>query len=191
MKLPANFAWIMTTGVLPKMIVEGLNLLGIQEIQGNENNPKIIEFAVELGVADIYTSDDKQPWCALSHCSVAKRAGKIISYPNRYDYLRALAFAKQPGLHPEQWELLDTKDAMFGDSLIFKRPEGGHLGMYIGESDTHYYVMGGNQNNMYGFTRVAKTRLVAVVRPKYHEIPSSVKKYFLSDTGTPVTANEK
>lgn len=190
MTLPPNFKWIETIGVLPKMIQEGIKVLGIKEIAGPANNPEIMRFALELGVADIYTSDDKQAWCALSHCGIAKRAGKIVTFTDRYDYLRALSFAKQYKIHPEQWELIDRDNAMFGDSMAFSREGGGHIFINVGESSTHYYGMGGNQANMYSFTRVSKDRLHSVLRPKYNVKPESVKKYILSDTGTPISTNE-
>lgn len=191
MNLPDNFKWIETIGVLPKMVSEGIKILGTKEIAGPANNPVIMALAAELGVGGIYTSDDKQAWCAIAHCGIARRSEKVVTFPDKYDFLRALAFAKQAKLNPRHWILVPNKDAMFGDSLVFKREEGGHVGMYIGESATHYYVMGGNQNNMYSFTRVAKDRLVAVIRPVYISVPASVKKYFLTDTGVPATTNEK
>lgn len=192
MALPQNFKWIEKLGVLPKMIVEGILMLGIQEIKGQKSNPLILKFAKDIGVDDIYKNDDTS-WCALAHNAIAKRSGKRIGFKkDKYDLLRALAFqAYGIDLFPDEWKVIPISEAMFGDTLIFKRPDGGHIGLYIGESKTHYYVMGGNQNNMYSFTRIAKERLVAVRRPAYNiGIPSSVKKYALNDTGVPVTTNE-
>lgn len=191
LKLPPNFIWINSIGTLPKMIEEGARILGVQEIPGPLMHPAIRQMAKELDLLDIYTSDDKMAWCALSHCAVANRAGKHIVFKDRYDYLRALSFAKL-GMSENisNWVIIDKADAMFGDSLIFKRLEGGHVGMYIGESLTHFYVMGGNQNNMYSFTRISKERLFAVRRPDYRAIPEACKKYQLTDTGVPSTSNE-
>lgn len=191
MTLPINFQWIQTIGILPKMIEEGIKLLGIKEIKGDKSNPEILKFAEEIGVAHIYKNDDVS-WCAVSHNAIAKRAGKKISYKDPYDYLRALSFRKNGiEVNVDDWDIVSIGDAMFSDTLIFKRPGGGHIGMYIGESGTHYYVMGGNQNNEYSFTRIAKERLVAVRRPVYKSgMPPSVKKYYLSDAGVPATTNE-
>lgn len=190
MALPANFKWLETVGTLPKMITEGLKLLGIREVPGAASNPEILKFASELGLQGIYKNDDTS-WCAVAHCSVAKRAGKQVRFIDPYDYLRAKAFSKLLQTNPDDWELIERIDAKLGDTLIFTRPGGGHIGLDIGESKTHFYVMGGNQNNMYSFTRVAKERLWAVMRPKYKiGMPASVKKYILNDTGVPVTSNE-
>lgn len=192
MSLPINFQWLNTIGVLPKMVAEGIKLLGIKEIPGAASNPKILEFAREIGVSAIYKNDDIS-WCALAHNAVAKRAGKAIyGYSDQWDLLRALKFLMNGvSINKDDWEVIDLDKAVLGDSLIFQRPEGGHIGTYIGENATHFYVMGGNQSNMYSFTRVAKTRLVGVRRPKYKIArPESAVKYFLNDTGIPVTSNE-
>lgn len=190
--LPKNFEWMNLIGALPKMITEGIALLGVKEISGAHSNPEILKFAKEIGVDGIYKNDDTS-WCAVAHNAVAKRAGKAIDgYADKYDLLRALAFQKQGvAFNTEDWDVVPVGEAMLGDTLVFKRPEGGHIGIYVGESATHYYVMGGNQNNMYSITRIQKGRLVAVRRPEYKiAMPESVKKYFLSDTGVPVTTNE-
>lgn len=192
MNLPQNFKWLEQIGVLPKMVQEGIKLLGIKEIKGSRSNPEILKFAQEIGAADIYKNDDTS-WCAVAHYAIIKRAGKPcdVGYRDKYDKLRAKAFAQLGTIiNKDAWVFVDQGDAQLGDTLIFTRPGGGHVGIYIGESKTHFYVMGGNQNNMYSFTRIAKYRLFAVRRPKYNIAPLSVKKYHLNDTGVPVTTNE-
>jgi cell wall-associated NlpC family hydrolase len=72
---------------------------------------------------------------------------------------------------------------MLGDTLVFKRPGGGHVGIYVGEDSQCYHVMGGNQSNAYGFTRIAKGRLVAARRPKYINQPENVRVIHLAATG--------
>jgi len=192
MPLPENFKWIDTIGELPKMVTEGIKLLGIKEIPGAHSNPEILKFADEIGVRDIYKNDDTS-WCAVAHYAVCLRAGKAIDIgkKDKYDKLRAKSFAQLgSSVNADTWRVIDRKEAMLGDTLVFVRPGGYHVGMYIGESPTHFIVMGGNQSNMYSITRIAKERLFAVRRPKYNAMPVSVKKYFLSNAGTPVTTNE-
>lgn len=186
MNLPENFSWMdeNNIGEWPKMITEGVKLLGVKEIKGPENNPEIMKCAAELHVSDIYTSDDRMAWCALVQCAIARRAGHPVNYKDNYDYLRALSFLKQGiEFNKEEWLVIAINLAMFGDVLIVKRPEGGHDCMYIAESKTHFYVMGGNQNDQYGFTKIAKERIVGVRRPHYTTTPPSVKKYYMNDSG--------
>lgn len=190
--LPKNFEWLRTIGKLPYMVEEGIKLIGIKEVPGPTSNPQILEFAKFLKVDNIYKNDDTA-WCALAQNYIAVKSGKKVEYRDAYDFIRALSFAKLgKEVCINDWTIIPLEEAMFGDSLVFKRPDGGHDAVYIGESSTHFIVMGGNQNNMYGFTRVAKERLVAVRRPKYiMGLPESVKKYFLTNEGVPATTNEK
>ena len=155
MKLPKNFEWLANIGDLPKMVIEGILLLGVAEIKGSKSNPIILKFAEDLGVRNIYTNDDTS-WCALAHNAIALRSGKkVFGYTDKYDLLRALAFAKNgTEINKDDWEVIEKGKECLGDSLMFKRPGGGHIGLYIGESKTHYIVMGGNQNNMYSFTPI-------------------------------------
>lgn len=192
MNLPKNFEWLKNIGPLPKMVIEGVLLLGVAEIKGEKSNPVILKFAEDIGVQNIYKNDDTS-WCALAHNAIALRAGKkIFGYADKYDLLRAGAFRQNgESINVDDWLVIGLDKAMLGDSLVFKRPGGHHIGMYIGESKTHFIVMGGNQNNMYSFTRISKQRLIAVRRPVYKiNEPASMKKYFLTDTGVPVTTNE-
>lgn len=189
--IPENIAWINHIGKLPLIVEEGIKILGIQEIPGPKSNPVILGFAKTLGVESIYTNDD-QAWCALSQCYICYKAGHPILYKDKYDYLRALSFLKVgKEISSDTWIEVPLTDAVFGDTLIFKRPGGGHVAVYIGESKTHYIVMGGNQNNMYSFTRVAKERLVGVRRPDYNSTPDNAKKFFVNNEGILATTNEK
>lgn len=184
--------WLYSLGTLPKMILEGILLLGVKEIKGAKSNPIILKLADDLGVRDIYANDDTS-WCALAGNTVARRAGKPVGYvKDKYDLLRALkSLAYGVEIFKDDWEVIPLNGAMLGDRLIFKRPGGGHEALYIGESATHLYCMGGNQNNEYNFTRIDKKRLVGVRRPRYKiAMPDSVKKYEINDAGIPVTTNE-
>lgn len=50
--------------------------------------------------------------------------------------------------------------------LVFKRGDGGHVGFYIGETDTHYIVRGGNQSNRITDSKYRKSELLASRWPK-------------------------
>jgi uncharacterized protein (TIGR02594 family) len=53
-----------------------------------------------------------------------------------------------------------------GAILVFGREGGGHVGFYVGEDDTRYYVLGGNQGNRVCVTPILKSRLIAARWPK-------------------------
>jgi uncharacterized protein (TIGR02594 family) len=83
-----------------------------------------------------------------------------------------------------------VKEPMLGDVLVFSRETGGHVGLYISESRTHYHVLGGNQSDQVNIVLIAKNRLVASRRPPYNVQPLNVRKIVLDSAGTIISTNE-
>lgn len=161
---------------LPWVIEQGLKLLGTMEIVGRRHNPTIIQWGVDVGLGRVYTNDEI-PWCGLYVAIVCQRAKKeIVVNP----------------LWARNWAKFGVKvyEAGLGDVLVFKRGSGGHVGFYIGENSTHYYVLGGNQNNQVSITKIRKDRTLAIRRPKYNNQPKSVRPYYLNGYA-PETTNEQ
>jgi uncharacterized protein (TIGR02594 family) len=52
-----------------------------------------------------------------------------------------------------------------GAVLVFERGSGGHVGFAIGQDDTHFYVLGGNQSDAVTSARIAKSRLIGARWP--------------------------
>lgn len=168
MALPAQYAWL-SKEPGPKMLVEALKLFGTVETPGVKNNPTIIKWASEAGLAKTY-SHDSIPWCGLFMAVVAKRAGKdVVDSP-----LWALSWADfgKPAGSP-----------VLGDVLTFKRDGGGHVALYVGEDASAYHCLGGNQSDKVCITRIAKSRLYKARRPIYNVQPSNVRKVTLASTG--------
>lgn len=165
---------------MPKMVQEALKLLNqdTREIPGPSSNPIILQMAREAGVQDIYRNDD-DAWCALAQSAIAIRAGKQLPFFG-FARLRANSF-KQFGSH------IDTP--MLGDTLVFKRPGGFHVGLYIGEDIECFHVSGGNQGNQYSIKRFSRSRLEEARRPAYNQMPSSVRRRWLSQEGE-ISINE-
>lgn len=165
------------------MVEAGLKLLGTKEIPGQKSNPLILQMAKETGVSDIYKNDDTS-WCALFQNYICKITGKPTLNPgkDKYNLLRAKSFSDwgNPVVRGEE---------KLGDILVFKRPGGFHVGMYIAESPVTFYVLGGNQSNSVTITEIAKARLGAARRYYKTGPPVSVKKYYLDASGK-VSTNE-
>lgn len=53
-----------------------------------------------------------------------------------------------------------------GAVLVFRRPGGGHVGLYAGENADSYVVLGGNQGNRVKLSNVEKSRCVAIRWPR-------------------------
>lgn len=160
----------------PKMLIEGLKLYGTKEITGKGNSPVILDWAKETGLTKQY-SNDEVPWCGLFMALIAKRAGKPVP--------------DQP-LWALNWQKFGVKanTAMLGDVIVLKRPTGGHVGLYVGEDDVAYHVLGGNTSNQVMIARIDKNRVYAVRRPIYTNQPANVRKIILSKDG-PLSINEK
>jgi uncharacterized protein (TIGR02594 family) len=178
MTLPKQYQWLLNEPG-PKMLVEALKLYGTKEIVGAKHNPIILGWADEIGIGNLVNTDE-QAWCALAHAYVAFKAGKSLEPLKGWDLLRALEWAKwgEQVINP-----------MLGDTLIFKRPGGGHLGLYSFETKNTYGCMGGNSGNQYKIVEIEKSRLFDARRPKYTTPPANIRRIWLDSSGN-ISTNE-
>lgn len=174
MPYPKGYEWLGNVGPLPRVVSEGLKLVGVVETPGPKSTPAILQWRDELAAAGIKIdgySDDSIPWCGLFLAIVAHRAGKpVVANP----------------LWARNWASFGAKSpqASLGDVLVFVRDDGGHVGIYIGEDATAYHVLGGNQSDRVCITRIAKARCFAVRRPPFKSaLPASARPYHLAATG--------
>ena len=74
-----------------------------------------------------------------------------------------------------------------GAVLIFERGSGGHVGFAVGQDDTHFYVLGGNQSDAVSIARIAKSRLLgarwpAAYPPRPQRLPTMKPGELLATT---------
>jgi uncharacterized protein (TIGR02594 family) len=74
-----------------------------------------------------------------------------------------------------------------GAVLVFERGSGGHVGFAMGQDDTHFYVLGGNQADAATVARIAKSRLLgarwpATYPPRLQRLPTMKPGEFLATT---------
>jgi uncharacterized protein (TIGR02594 family) len=167
--LPDKYAWLANESG-PKIITEWLKIYGTKEVPGSGNNPEIMSWAKELGIT--WYTEDSIPWCGLGMGIVAHRAGKELPK----ELLRAKSWA-------EFGTAVAPENASFGDTLVFSRKGGGHVGTYIGESTKTYHVLGANQGDAISIVEIQKSRLFAVRRPIYSEQPANVRKIIIDASG--------
>ena len=163
----------------PPWLAVARALNGTREAAGPANNPTIMGWAKRLGikVLGIAYNADSVPWCGVfvAHCM---REAEIAPAPIA---VRAKAWASWGSrLQPERLAL--------GAVLVFERPGGGHVGFYVGEDQTAYHVLGGNQGNRVSIMRIAKDRLVASRWPTGW--PVIGRPVWLSTDGVPVSRDE-
>ena len=163
----------------PQILVQAKMLLGTKEVVGNIHSNIIMGWAKDLGLEKIYTADEIA-WCGLFMAQVCKRAGVETN------------LTPKESLWALNWSKFGTKQpvAMLGDILTFKRNGGGHVGMYVGEDDTCYHILGGNQSNMVCITRVEKARLNSIRRTDWKvKQPSNVRVIKVESNGV-ISQNE-
>ena len=169
--IPKQFKWILNEK-MPKLVMFAMSLYGITErLATGHDNPMLLRWAKICGLKD-YTNT-KIPWCGLFMAYICKMCGwPVVGCP----------------LGAANWLhfCLVVDVAMFGDILIFARPGGHHVGLYIGEDDLHYYVLAGNQGNKVCIVRVFKSRCIGIRRPFYQSQPANVRVIRLNG-GVPVS----
>lgn len=172
-----RLSWLDGYDRLPRMVTEARQLIGTLESPGLLNNPTILAWAEELGLRHQYTADSI-PWCGLFMALVAKRAGK--EPPAGPLWALNWAHWGSPAGQP-----------CLGDVLVFVRSGGGHVALYVGETATHYYTLGGNQSDQVCVTRIQKIRLHAARVPPFKvQMPTSREPILLDSWGVAST-NER
>lgn len=175
-ELPQAYRWLDEVRPLPRMVAEARRLYGTIETPGPADNPVILDLAREAGLSKAYSSDGV-PWCGLFMALVARRAGKA---------------APAKPLSARSWSRFGVAapEAALGDVLVFSRAKGGgHVGLYVGEDEAAFHVLGGNQSDAVSITRIARTRCIAIRRPIYRVQPASVAPVQLAATGA-MSVNE-
>lgn len=165
--------------ISPQILVQAKLLLGTKEIFGNVHSEVIMGWAKDLGLEKIYTSDEIA-WCGLFILEVCKRANVETN------------LTPKQALWALNWSKFGTKQpvAMLGDILTFKRKGGGHVGIYVGEDDVCYHILGGNQSNMVNITRIEKSRLNSIRRTNWKvKQPTNVRVIKIESNGV-ISKNE-
>ena len=166
----------------PAWVTQAKSYLGLKEITGPKHSPVIMSKIKKLGakVLGITVTSDETPWCGTFMAWVMDD----IHLPAPKIAVRATSWAT--------WG--QEVGTTYGCIGVFKRPEGGHVGIIVGvrinaKGIREYRVLGGNQSNSVSYTWIDASRRIASRWPagcaiKYQKLP--VFKY----DGTPVSTNE-
>lgn len=138
-----------------KIIKTALTQYGIAEVRGLQHNPEILKYFRQSGFE--YINDDETPWCSAFVNWVA-----FMTDHERTEKLNARSWL-------DIGKVIQEEEPLIGDVVIFWRgadPNGwqGHVAFYIGENETHYFVLGGNQSNMVCIKPYPKTKLLGFRR---------------------------
>jgi uncharacterized protein (TIGR02594 family) len=199
MNLPSQYQWLCCVDGLPNTIKRGLEQFGVREIVGKGNSATIMDWRDKLNgaapagkpIVSGYSSDEIA-WCGLFVAFICWLRtgviGEVVRSPlwarNWANYGVGVAVRKNGKLVS-----LNGLVPSLGDILVFERGDGGHVGFYIGEDDTTYHILGGNQSNMVCIVRIEKKRLLNVRRPPYKTTPAGATPRRLSGSGL-ISTNE-
>lgn len=154
----------------PEWMATARKFIGLREVPGMKHNKTILGW---LSTLKAWWKDDETPWCGVYVAHCLHHLGNVPKY-----YMRAKAWADygvpvipQPGA-----------------ILVFERPGGGHVGFYVYEDATRYYVLGGNQGNAVSVAPIDKGRCIAVRWPK--NVPATGSKLTVASDGTKSSTNE-
>ena len=136
-----------------EMFGMGMDLFGLRELPGEENNPIIMQFFREIG--HNYVQGDETAWCSAFINYIAK--------VNGYEYSGAL--------NARSWLKTGTEVMIpnVGDVVVLWRESKdswkGHVGLYVNQVGSYVNVLGGNQNNsvnisVYPLSRVLGYRVL-------------------------------
>ena len=157
----------------PKWMEIARGYVGTKEIPGPKHNTVIQGWLAKLGA---WWRDDETPWCGVFVAHCLKEAG----HPLPQNWMRARAWA-------DYGSNLRSTVVAPGAILVFARQGGGHVGFYVGEDSTFFYVLGGNQGNAVSIAKIAKARCIAIRWPKGEPVIGAPVRMAAA---APVTSNE-
>lgn len=158
----------------PEWLVYARKYLGLKEIPGTGNNPKIIEWLIKLKA---WWKDDETPWCGLFVATCFNECG----YPIAKNWMRARAWL--------DWGVVLRVPAV-GAVVIFERKGGGHVGFVVGrDQNENLMVLGGNQGNKVSIAPFSKDRVLGYRWPQKSVIKIE-NELPLIESGARVSSNE-
>lgn len=129
--------------------------IGVREIRGPKHDSRIMAMVKRTArFLGITVNDDETPWCGTFAADCVLAAGHT---PPKIA-VRAKSWAT--------WGVaLPTFNPPLGAVAVFERPGGGHVGFIVGETKTHFLILGGNQKDSVKVMRLEKERCIAVRWP--------------------------
>jgi uncharacterized protein (TIGR02594 family) len=133
----------------PPWIVEGKKVWGLHEGRDKEALTKWLKSdGQRLG------DTEKMPWCGDYTETAIKN-----SLPKE-------PFTGTVGKNPywaRNWlKFGEPTEPCYGAIIVFSRGKGGHVGFVVGEDDTDYYTLGGNQGDSVNIVRISKDPLLGL-----------------------------
>ena len=165
------------TTLLDWVGVEAQRLIGVKEDVSARSNPLLIGWGRDL---DLRYTDDETPWCGLfiAHCIAA-------TLPHE-------SLPADP-LGAQKWRKFGTfVTPQLGAIMVFWREKEtswkGHVGLYAGEDETAFHILGGNQSDSVSIARIERRRFLEARWPA--SIPIGVGSAMIVQEGAGLSTNE-
>lgn len=143
-------------GLEPLWLTEARRWIGEREVAGPRSNPRILTAIRSVGARVLgidYVNDDTA-WCG--GIMAAWLATTLPAEPLPSIAVRAKSW--------EKFGVALTAPAL-GAVMVFSRVGGGHVALYLGETATHWILLGGNQGN----------KVSIMARPKSQGAPTAIR----------------
>jgi uncharacterized protein (TIGR02594 family) len=169
----------MTTAIEPAWLRAARAKLGTREAPGAANHPVIVSWAKRLGtkVLGIAFNGDAVPWCGLFMAQCMSKAG-----------IAAPAIAVRAKAWTTWGSNLALDKLALRAVLVFGRVGGGQVAQYVGQDETHFHIIGGNQGEPVTIMRKLKGDLIAARWPKGEPVIGRPMR--MVSVGVPVNTNE-
>lgn len=155
--------------IKPPWLVAAYKELGTAEKPGVDHNIKILAYHLET---TLKATDDETPWCSAFVCAMLEWNG-IPSTRSA----RARSWL--------DWGMAVDAPQLGCICILWRgRPEGpmGHVGFYVGESETHVRLLGGNQSNKVCVAAYSKERLLGYRWPTSEQWEDHEGDYYSTRT---------
>lgn len=131
--------------------------IGVAEVAGSGDNPKIVAYFAACGLRGAPFTDDETPWCAAFVGAALAASG-----------LKGTGSAGSRSY--ERWEsgrkiATPTLGAICVLTRKPPKPGLGHVGFLMGASQKHIDILGGNQSDAVNIKRFERSRVVGFYWP--------------------------
>lgn len=168
MTLPIEYNYIKNNS--SKLLTKALEYYGFKEAPGSADNPTIMKWAHDFGIT--WYLHDSTAWCSLFLGEMAHECG--FTPPDKNSLLAAISWVNWGG---------KIVSPFLGVIMVFNRPGGHHVGLYVGEDAESYHVLGGNTGDAVAIAKLAKDRLIAMRWPSVEPIPPDTKRIYVDIHG--------
>ena len=125
--------------------------VGTREFAGDADNPRVVQYLRSTILSENLSSNDETAWCSAFVNWCVEESGYAGTDS---------AWAR----HWADWGEA-TSTPRRGCIVVLTRAAGGHVGFYVGETDTHIKILGGNQSNSVSISNYPKHRLISYRKP--------------------------